>query len=116
MERWSDGRTAENVGSAIVKCLLAISQLQTHDPIVLQRHIGFPLRFLSSLTWNLTTNESWLSEQGYRELIRAISVKDDKDLDDLLLWLLDEIIMNSSRKVVDLADEWYECPGVPASA
>jgi hypothetical protein len=115
-QRWSDYRTAENVGSAIVKCLLAIAQLQTHDPIVLQRHIGYPLRLLSSLIWNLTQNESWLSEQGYLDLIKAVSLARDKELDDLLFWLLEKIVMHSSQRVVDLKEEWYECTGVPVGA
>jgi hypothetical protein len=115
-QRWSDYRTAENVGSAIIKCMLAIAQLQTHDPIVLQRHIGYPLRFLSSLIWNLTQNESWLSEQGYLDLIQAVSLARDKELDDLLFWLLEKIVTHSSQRVVDLEEEWYECTGVPVGA
>jgi hypothetical protein len=111
-QRW-DKSMPENAGMAIVKCLLAIAQLQTHDPIVLRRQTGYPLRFLGCLVWNLTRSESWLSEQGYLDLIHEVSLGRDKELDKLLFWLLEEIVMHSGQGTADLEIEWYQCTGVP---
>jgi hypothetical protein len=67
-ERNGDYRIPEDASLAIMKCMLAIVQLRTHDPVVVQRMTGYPLRFISALVWNLLQNERWMCGAAYLEL------------------------------------------------
>jgi hypothetical protein len=115
-ERWVDFRVPENYGMAIIKSLLAIAQLQTHDPVVLQRYIGYPLRFLGSLVNNLIRLEEWFTEDGYLALIQDLETHDDARLDSALLSIQESVLRQNSPGVIDLAEEWYRCTGVPIGA
>jgi len=105
-ERWVDYRVPENYSMAILKSLVAIAQLQTHDPIVLQRNIGYPLRFLGSLINNLIRLEHWFTEEGYAALIQELEVHDDSALDATLLFLQEKLLHQNSPGVIDLEHEW----------
>jgi hypothetical protein len=67
-ERNGDYRIPEDASLAIMKCMLAIVQLRTHNPVVVQRMTGYPLRFISALVWNLLQNERWMCGAAYLEL------------------------------------------------
>jgi hypothetical protein len=115
-ERWVDFRVPENYGMAIIKSLVAIAHLQTHDPVVLQRYIGYPLRFLGSLINNLIRLEEWFTEDGYVALIRDLEAHEDARLDSVLLCLQESLLRQNSPGVIDLEEEWHRCTGVPIGA
>jgi hypothetical protein len=52
-ERHGDYRLPTDVSTAIMRSMLAIALLRSHDPIVIERTIGYPMRFLSLL--NITS-------------------------------------------------------------
>jgi hypothetical protein len=115
-ERWVDFRVPENYATGIMKSLLAIAQLQTHDPIVLQRYTGYPLRFLGALVNNLVRLEEWLVEEGYIGVIEHLKAKDDRKLDSVLSSLHEVLMRQDSESVIYLPDEWYISTGVPPNA
>jgi hypothetical protein len=90
-ERDGDYRLPEDASLAIIKCMLAIAQLRTHDPVVLQRISGYPLRFITSLVWILLQNERWMFEGAYLELSYLAAVGDEKALDSRLYSMLEGV-------------------------
>ena len=116
-EKWVDLRVPENYAVAIGKSILAIAQLQTHDPIVLQRNIGYPLRFLAALVNNLTRLESWwVCDEGYHALIQLVESDDGDELGSAVTSIEEQLTSQDSDGMIDLPEEWCKCTGVPPSA
>jgi hypothetical protein len=96
-----------------MKCMLAIAQLRTHDPVVLQRMSGYPLRFISSLVWILLQNERWMFEGAYLELSYVAAVGDENALDSRLYSMLEGVWADECQTLIDLQAEWERCTGIP---
>jgi hypothetical protein len=114
-ERNGDYRIPEDASLAIMKCMLAIVQLRTHDPVVVQRMTGYPLRFISALVWNLLQNERWMCGGAYLELgwLTTAGPDGDEMLDGWLWSMLEGVWMHPCGRVIDLEAEWEHCTGVP---
>lgn len=60
-ERWIDFNGPVVASVAMVKSLLTIGHLQSHDPILLHRITGYSLRFTSLLVSGLLKNTVWMT-------------------------------------------------------
>jgi hypothetical protein len=88
---------------AIGRCLLIISQLETHDPLVLRRATGYPLNFLCSLIHLLLHNKTWKGFGGYVELIHCIDEYPQygESTMELLLSIVQDLFNDPYKNVVD---------------
>jgi hypothetical protein len=114
-ERHGDYHLPEDASLAIMQSMLAIAQLRTHDPVVIQRMIGYPLRFISSLVWILLQNERWMFGGGYLELsyLAAMGASEEKVLDSRLYSFLEGVCSDDCQTIINLQIEWERCTGVP---
>jgi hypothetical protein len=106
-DRWAEFNLPLSCSAALVKCLLTIGVFKTHDPIVLHRNTGYPLRFINRLISGLMRSGPWLCF-GYEELQSEIrDMPDDpNNIDELLCYFMEQCWHDPAVDFAALEQEW----------
>ena len=92
-QRWSGEPGVKRASAASAITLVAIAQLQTHDPVMLHVVTGFPVEFLAAVVWTVLHRDMWL--HGDFAVLRECVLGEpemDAELDRLLTPITTEVL------------------------